>query len=350
MTATGGDSGNPVTFSIDPATTNAACTVAGSTVTFRHAGTCVIAADQAGNGDYLAAATVTQAVTVHKASQSITITSKAPASPTLGDTYTVTATSGSGEPVTFSVDPATTNAACTVAGSTVTFRHAGTCVIAADQAGNGDYLAAATVTQAVTVHKASQSITITSKAPSPGFVGTTYTVAATGGGSGNAVVFGSTTQAVCTVSGSTVSFRTAGTCTVTANQAGNTDYEAAPTVTQSTDVKVRSNDLTMNITTRPGWLFGVFGTVVDVQVVGLDPGAHATLQMTAFHAIALSPGSCDANGDNNHAQCAVTNTPTTFSFLALPFQSNPTLTFEVTSKDTQDSNPNDNTQTVPVGN
>ena len=80
----------------------------------------------------------------------------------------MTATSGSGEPVTFSVGPATTNAACTVAGSTVTFRHAGTCVIAADQAGDDDYLAAPTVTQSVTVHKAAQSITFTSTAPSPG--------------------------------------------------------------------------------------------------------------------------------------------------------------------------------------
>ncbi len=175
-------------------------------------------------------------------------------------------------------------------------------------------------------------------------------MAATGGGSGNAVVFGSSTPTVCTVAGSTVSFRNAGTCTVTANQAGNADYEAAPTVTQSTDVKVRANDLTMNITTRPGWLFGVFGTVVDVQVVGLDPGAHATLHMTAHHAIALSPSACDPNGDDNHSQCAVTNTPTTFSFLGLAFQSNPTLEFEVTSKDTQDSNPNDNSQTVQLGN
>jgi hypothetical protein len=116
------------------------------------------------------------------------------------------------------------------------------------------------------------------------------------------------------------------------------------------DVKVRSNDLAMNITTRPGLLFGIFGTVVDVQVVGLDPGAHATLQMTAHHAIALSPASCDANGDDNHSQCVVTTTPTTFSFLALAFQSDPTLDFEVTSKDTHDSNPNNNQQTVHLGN
>jgi hypothetical protein len=70
--------------------------------------------------------------------------------------------------------------------------------------------------------------------------------------------------------------------------------------------------------------------------------------MTAFHAIALSPGSCDANGDNNHAQCAVTNTPTTFSFLALPFGPHADVRGHVQGH--QDSSPNDNTQTVPVGN
>ena len=54
---------------------------------------------------------------------------------------------------------------CAVTGSTVTFLHAGICVIAADQAGNDDYLAAPTVTQTVIVHKAHQSITFTSDPP-----------------------------------------------------------------------------------------------------------------------------------------------------------------------------------------
>ena len=41
---------------------------------------------------------------------------------------------------------------------------------------------------------------------------------------------------VCTVSGATVSFVGPGTCTVRANQAGNSSYLAAPQVTQSMDV------------------------------------------------------------------------------------------------------------------
>ncbi len=349
VSATGGDSGNPVRFSVGPATTNSACTVVGSTVTFRHAGTCVIVADQAGNDDYAAAPSQTQSVSVGKAAQSITVTSKAPASPVVGGTYAVTATSGSGEPVSFSVAPATTNAACTVAGSTVTFRHVGTCVIAADQAGNDDYLPAATVTQSVAVSQAGQTITFTSSPPSPARVGTTYTATATST-SGLPVTFTADPAGICTAtSAGVVTFKGSGDCVIRADQAGNADFTKAPTATQKATVSETRRDLTMNITTRPGLLFGIFGTVVDVQVVGLDPGAHATLSMFAHHAVALAPASCDANGDNNHAQCDVTSTPTTFSFLALAFQSDPRLDFEVSSKDSQDSNPDNNKKSVHIG-
>jgi hypothetical protein len=350
VSATGGDSGNAVRFSVGSATTNSACAVVGSTVTFRHAGTCVIAADQAGNDDYLAAATQTQSVGVAKTSQAITITSKAPAGAVVGGTYAVAATSGSAEPVTFSVAPTTTNGACTVDGSTVSLRHVGTCVIAANQPGNADYLPAPTVTQTFSVSQGEQIITFTSTPPSPARVGTSYTATATST-SGLPVTFSADPAAVCTAtSAGVITFKGAGDCVVRADQAGNADYKKATTATQKATVSETRRDLTMNISTHRGLLFGIFGTVVDVEVVGLDPGAHATLSMFAQHAVAFGPDSCDANGSNNHASCDVTSTPTTFSFLALAFQSDPRLDFEVTSKDSQDSNPGNNQQSVEIGN
>ena len=51
--------------------------------------------------------------------------------------------------------------------------------------------------------------------------------------SGLPVTFISTTTGVCTVSGSTVTIAGAGTCSITASQAGNTNYAAATPVTQS---------------------------------------------------------------------------------------------------------------------
>src|SRR5262249_59212065 len=51
VTATGGASGNPVTFTIDPPNAPI-CSIAGSTVTFNQPGGCVIDANQAGNANY----------------------------------------------------------------------------------------------------------------------------------------------------------------------------------------------------------------------------------------------------------------------------------------------------------
>jgi hypothetical protein len=58
---------------------------------------------------------------------------------------------------------------------------------------------------------------------------------ASGGASGNPVVFtiDPAAKAVCTISGATVSFTGAGTCTIDANQAGNANYEPAPQKQQS---------------------------------------------------------------------------------------------------------------------
>jgi len=81
-----------------------------------------------------------------------------------------------------------------------------------------------------------QSIAFTSTPPTPSVVGTTYTVAATGGASGNPVLFSSTTGSVCSVSGTTVTLLAPGECTIKADQAGNGDFEAAPAVTQSVTV------------------------------------------------------------------------------------------------------------------
>src|SRR5215212_715606 len=66
----------------------------------------------------------------------LTFDSTPPNHPAIGSTYRVSASGGSGGPITFSVDAATTHAACSIAASTVTFDHAGRCVIAAEESGS----------------------------------------------------------------------------------------------------------------------------------------------------------------------------------------------------------------------
>lgn len=85
---------------------------------------------------------------------------------------------------------------------------------------------------------AAQAITFTSAPPATAYPGQTYTVTATGGGSGNPVSLSSTTTDVCTISANVVSFLAAGTCTIAADQGGAAGYDAAPTATQDITVSV----------------------------------------------------------------------------------------------------------------
>jgi hypothetical protein len=64
VTATGGGSGNPVTFGVDASSTGSACTISDATVTFGLPGQCVIDANQVGNAQYRRAPQVRQTIDV----------------------------------------------------------------------------------------------------------------------------------------------------------------------------------------------------------------------------------------------------------------------------------------------
>ncbi|MGO4255452.1 beta strand repeat-containing protein [Marmoricola sp. RAF53] len=245
VTANGGGSGNPVVFS---SATPGVCTVTGSSVSFGHAGTCTINANQAGGGYYTAAPQVQQIFTIAKAAQVVSFDSTAPSAAVVGGPgYTPTATGGgSGNPVVLSIDSSTAGK-CSLSGGVVSHDHVGSCTVNANQAGNADYLAANQVQQPYAIGQGSQAISFTSTVPADAKVnGTTYTVAATGGASGNAVTFSSGSPGVCSVAGSTVSFVGAGTCIVNADQAASTDYLAAAQVQQS--FAVTRTDQTVSFT------------------------------------------------------------------------------------------------------
>ncbi len=105
-------------------------------------------------------------------------------------------------------------------------------VTATNASASGD---AATRVGALTVNQAIQTISFGALSNRT-YGDAPFTVSATGGASGNPVTFSSTTTGVCTTSGtngSTVTIVAAGTCSIKASQAGNTNYNAAPDVTQS---------------------------------------------------------------------------------------------------------------------
>ena len=180
LPATGGGSGNPVVFSVDPASDPGVCTVTGRTVAYTAAGLCVIDANQAGNGTYAAAPQVQRTITVNattvnggnnggnngtKQAQSISFTP--PASGTVDGSATLSATASSGLAVAFSVDPASAGA-CSVSGSTVSYTAAGSCIIDANQAGDATYAAASLVQRTITVNGGQQHPSNnSSRSPSP---------------------------------------------------------------------------------------------------------------------------------------------------------------------------------------
>jgi Putative Ig domain len=281
LTATGGASGNPIVF----ATTSAAtvCTVSGATLTITGAGTCALTANQAGNANYTAAPQVTAGVVINPASQVITFAGPASRAFDSGP-FAITASGGaSGNPVTFtSLTPAT----CSVAGNAVTLLGVGTCTLRASQAASGNYSAAANVDQSFTINQASQ--TITGFAPISPIVYSpagTFALSANGGASGNPVVFASTAPAVCTVSGSITTIVAAGTCTLTANQAGNANFSASQQVTASVTITPSAQTVT----------FGPLGNVLTgAAPFPLSATASSGLPVTFA---STTPSVCTVSGN-----------------------------------------------------
>jgi len=85
---------------------------------------------------------------------------------------------------------------------------------------------------ALTVSKAAQTISVTTHAPASAVYNTGFSVAATGGGSGNPVTFSS--SGGCSNAGGSFTM-TSGTtaCQVKYDQAGSSNYDAAPEVTET---------------------------------------------------------------------------------------------------------------------
>jgi len=234
-------SGIAVALTIDAASSSV-CSIAGSTVSFIGAGTCTIDANQSGNAEYKAAPQVQQAFAVIKGSQTIMFTSIAPSSASIGGpSYGAAAAASSGLTVELTIDPASSSV-CSRAGPTVSFIGAGTCTIDANQVGDSNYNAATQVQQSFAVRK-SQSITFTSSAPGSATAGgATYAVTATASsGLPVALTIDAASSSVCSISGSSVSFTAAGTCTIDANQTGNGTYNPAAQVQQSLAVAAGSH-------------------------------------------------------------------------------------------------------------
>ncbi|MDQ1631238.1 MAG: hypothetical protein QOC80_1210, partial [Frankiaceae bacterium] len=196
--------------------------------------------DAASAADWQQAA-ATVPLTVVKASQQLTFGALADTTFGAGPLALTAVPGGSGVPVTYA-----SLGACTVTDSALVLAHAGTCAVTASEDGNSNWLPSASVTRSFTIARAAQAISFAAPAART-FGNAPFAVTAAGGGSGNPVTF-TAAGAACSITPSgTVTVLAAGTCTLSAVQAGNGDFTDAPIVTRSLNVAKAPQPITFDL-------------------------------------------------------------------------------------------------------
>ncbi len=198
------------------------CTVRGSTVHLLSAGKCFLTARQAGDARFNPAPEVEQRIPIEKASQRIR--GAAPRAKTwLDPDFPLDVRATSGLPVQFIAQ-----GDCAVDGSTVHILGAGSCFLTAHQPGDANFTAAPIVDLEFEIARADQKIFL-SRFPDPlyGAQDLPLTARASSELPVRFTAWGSCWIAEAVLHGAP------GTCTVTAEQPGNANFNPAPPVTQT---------------------------------------------------------------------------------------------------------------------
>ena len=188
----------------------------------------------------LAAQLVAAPVVAAQTPQAITFS--LPASGFVGSTVDLVASADSGLTVLYAMP---TPDVCTIDGASLTLVAPGTCTVTASQPGDETYDPAADVDASVIVEAAPPpdpvAQVITFALPASGFVASTVVLDGFAD-SGLPVSYATSTPDICSIDGTTLALNAAGTCTVTASQAGDDGHTPAPDVTASVIVTVAPPD------------------------------------------------------------------------------------------------------------
>jgi hypothetical protein len=221
----------------------------------------------------------------------------------------------------------------------------GTDMVTANYLGDSNHQASSGSINQVVSQLQGQTITFTTNAPSSAVYNTTFTVAATGGGSGNPVTF--TSSGVCTNVGATYTMTSGtGSCSVIANQAGNSQYAAAPQVTETVNAALATQTISVSQPAPPTATDNSSFTVVASASSGLPVtyGASGVCANSGgTYTIDSTKGTCtetiNAAGNSNYSAAAqVTESTTvakaivpTVSFTGAPATATYLSTFDVTA-------------------
>jgi hypothetical protein len=282
------------------------CTISGSTVSLTGAGSCTVTASQAGNATYAAAPNVSQTFQIAKTSPSVAITADTPDPSAYGQSFSVSfsVTGPAGAPTptgNVTVSDGTTSCVSTVTagGCSLALVTVGSRTLTATYGGDNNYLSIPSAGVPHQVTQATQTISfgpLANKSPSDA----PFTVNATAS-SGLVVSFavGATDQ--CTISGTTVSLTGAGSCTVTASQAGNANYAAAPNVSQTFQIVKASASVAITADTPDP---SQYGQQIDVSFTVSGPSGAPTPTGN----VTVSDGVTSCAGTVAGGHCALTPT------------------------------------------
>jgi hypothetical protein len=233
-------------------------------------------------------------LTVSGLTQTVTFSSNTPTSQALGEQYAPTAEGGgSGQPVTFSVNPATSGygtdaSACSYSAPNFSFHHQGTCVVDADQSGNAQYSAAPTAHQvvaigqvatatAIAVRSSDVTATVTSAAKGAGTPSGTVTFSVDGSPVGTATLIGSVAHLGHGVpSGKSRQ--------VTAVYHGDADFTGSSASTSRHDPTISARVTSRSTRTRYGW----YNAPVTVRFTCTARGASLTRSCPSPFTLATS--------------------------------------------------------------
>ncbi len=139
--------------------------------------------------------------------------------------------------------------------------------------------------------------------------------------SGLTVSLASSTTSVCTVSGTTLTLKTEGTCTITASQSGSGDYLAADDVVRSFTVSKASQTITFANPGSKALSVGSFTASSSADsglTVSLASSTGSVCSVTGFTVGLLATGTCTliASQAGNSNYDAATNVERSFSVTA----------------------------------
>ena len=300
LVTSGGSGTGALSYVVDSGGTATGCVVTSGSLSSTSAGTCILTATKAGDTNFNPVSSAATTINLAKSNQApLSITST---SGTFGTPLTLVTSGGSGTgALSYVVDSGGTATGCVVTSGSLSSTSAGTCILTATKASDGNYnsVSSSATTITLTAAKSNQApLSITSTS---GTFGTPLTLVTSGGSGTGAlsyVVDSGGTATGCVVTSGSLSSTSAGTCILTATKAGDSNFN--PVSSAATTINLaKSNQAPLSITSTSG----TFGTPLTLVTSGgsgtgalsyvVDSGGTATgCVVTSGSLSSTSAGTC----------------------------------------------------------